>query len=371
MRYCDVGVIGAGINGTALAYRLAKEGVNVALFDSEIAGGGSGAAGAFLSPKFLKSSDVKTVINEALDEAFSFYETVDEQLIQRYNLLHIAKDDRDAANIRYMKAHGEIADLPTPPPFIPTNEYVFTDRSALVDAKRMCERLGEDAAFFQERITKIEHKDGYWSLNDDAYRAKKLVLSTGAYSSLLEEEYLAGTLRGIWGHRIDVVCELRSDISIHQYVSISPSDDGRLSIGATHDVHFRPENAEMYDYELGRAELIEKANRTVELGEVKVLGDYVGLRSGSIDHLPIVGRVAKLDATLEKLGSFELKKKRQNFDDYVYHEDLYMINGSAGYGFVLAPMLSRLLCEHILRDAALPSKLEPVRFLPRYVRREL
>ena len=367
----DVAIVGAGINGTALAYRLAKEGVDVALFDSEIAGGGSGAAGAFLSPKFLKSSDVKSLVNEALQEAFPFYEKVDVTLIKRYPLLHIAKDERDAKNIRYMKEHNEIEELDTPPPFIPKNEYVYTDNSALVDAKRMCEKLAENASFFETQITQIERKEGFWSLNDGEYRAKKLVLATGAYKALADEIYLAGTLRGIWGHRIDVACDLKSDISVHQYVSISASQNGRLSIGATHDVHFRPGSGIAYDFEKGRAELIGKATRTVELGKVKVLRDYVGLRSGSIDHLPIVGRVADFGATLKKLGSFELKKKRQDFDEYAYHQDLYMINGSAGYGFVLAPLLSRLLCAHILQNTPLPSKLEPVRFLPRYVRREL
>ena len=366
----DVAIVGAGINGTALAYRLAKEGVDVALFDTEIASGGSGAAGAFLSPKFLKSSDVKTLINDALQEAFSFYEEVGPALIRRYPLLHIAKDERDAKNIRYMKEHNEIMPLDTSPPFIPENEYVYTDRSALVDAKRMCERLAERVMLHKERITKIVRKADGWSLNGK-YNVKKLILATGAYGSLIEEPYLAGVLRGIWGHRIDVTCDFNSDVSIHQYVSISASEAGRFSIGATHDVHFRPGSGVAYDYEKGRAELIEKANRTIKLGEVKVLYDYVGLRSGSIDHLPIVGKVADFDATLKKLGSFELKKKRQDFNEYIYHPDLYMINGSAGYGFVLAPMLSRLLSEHILQGTSLPSKLEPVRFLPRYVRREL
>ncbi len=367
----DIAIIGAGINGTALAYRLAKEGVAVALFDTKIAGGGSGAAGAFLSPKFLKSSDVKTVINTALDEAFDFYEEVEHSLIARYNLLHIAKDERDAKNIRYMKEHKEISLLASPPPFIPANEYVYTETSALVDAKGMCEALAKGSDFVKDHITKIERKDELWILNDGKYSAKKLVLATGAYSALIGEKYLSKVLRGIWGHRIDVVSDFKSDISIHQFVSISPSKKGELSIGATHDVHFSPINGGAYDYESGRAELLEKASRTVNLGKTKVLRDYVGLRSGSIDHLPIVGKVANLDATLKKLGSFELKKKRQDFDAYVYYDDLYMINGSAGYGFVLAPMLSRFLSEHILRDAAISPLLQPVRFLPRYVRREL
>ena len=367
----DVAIIGAGINGTALAHRLAKEGVDVALFDSEIAPGGSGAAGAFLSPKFLKSSEVKKVINTALEEAFSFYEGVESTLIRRYPLLHIAKDERDANNIRYMKEHNEITLLDTPPPFIPNKEYVFTDKSALVDAKNMCKALARDVAFHGGKIKKIERKNGCWSLDDGKYRAKKLVLTTGAYGDLLDEVYFQGVLRAVWGHRIDVRCDFRSRCSIHQYVSISASEDGELSIGATHDVHFKPDSGKKYDYEKGREELLEKAGRTVELGDVKVLRDYVGFRSGSIDHLPIVGQVADFDATLKKLGSFELKRKRQNFDDYVYHENLYMINGSAGYGFVLAPMLSRILSEHILHDTQLPSELVPARFLPRYVRRKL
>lgn len=367
----EIAIIGAGINGTALAYRLAKDGLDVALFDTEIAAGGSGAAGAFLSPKFLKSSAVKTIINDALDEAFDFYEEVDASLIKRYPLLHIAKDERDAKNIRYMKEHGEIELLDSLPPFIPENEYVFTDKSALVDAKKMCIQLASKSLFYQEQIVAIERKEGCWHLNEGKYRAKKLVLATGAYAALIDEAYLNGVLRGIWGHRIDISADLKSDISIHQFVSISPSQKGELSIGATHDVHFRPAGSVAYDYDKGRAELIEKASRTVQLGEVKVLRDYVGLRSGSIDHLPIVGRVANFDATLAKLGSFELKRKKQNFDTYIYHENLYMINGSAGYGFVLAPMLSRLLTEHIVHDKQLPLQLEPVRFLSRYVRREL
>ncbi|SFV61333.1 FAD dependent oxidoreductase [hydrothermal vent metagenome] len=367
----DVAIVGAGINGSALAYRLSKEGLSVALFDSEIAGGGSGAAGAFLSPKFLKSSDVKTIINEALDEAFDFYEHVDSTLIERHPLLHIAKDERDAKNIRYIKEHHEVKTLQTPPPFIPKNEYIFTDKSAIVSAKEMCKKLAKSATLHHERITKIEKDKGLWSLNEKSYRAKNVVLATGAYSLLVDEAYLQEVLRGIWGHRIDVASEFKSDTSIHQYVSISPSKDGVLSIGATHDVHFKPDKGVAYNYQKGREELISKANQTVALGEVKVLRDYVGLRSGSIDHLPIVGKVANLEATLKKLGSFELKKKPQDFDRYLYHDGLYMINGSAGYGFVLAPMLTRLLCNAILNDEPIPSKIEPTRFLPRYVRRVL
>lgn len=366
----DVAIIGAGINGTALAYVLRQEGLKVALFDTAIANGGSGAAGAFLSPKFLKSSNVKTFLNEALDEAFAFYAKVDSGLIRRYPLLHIAKDERDAQNIRYMKIHHEIEMLDSPPPFIPKNEYVYTDRSALVDAQGMCRRLAESAVFHNEKVKKLKKKHGCWEINE-TYSAKNVVLATGAYDSLLQERYLEGVLRGIWGHRIDVKTSYRSDCSIHQYVSISASNGNELSIGATHDVHFRPDGTEVYDFEKGRKELLEKANRTVSLGDVEILRDYVGLRSGSIDHLPLAGRVADLEATLGKYSVFELKKKSLCGDDYLFHEGLYMINGSAGYGFVLAPRLARLLSRQIVANEPIPSLVLPSRFLSRYVRRKL
>ena len=367
----DVAIVGAGINGSALAYTLQKEGLSVALFDTAVAAGGSGAAGAFLSPKFLKSSSVKTFINEALDEAFSFYEEVAGELISRYPLLHIAKDERDAKNIRYMKEHNEIEMLRSSPPFIPQNEYVYTAKSALVDAKKMCLRLADSATFFNEKVESLQKEKDGWRLNG-SYRAKNVVLATGAYEALIKEPYLEGVLRGIWGHRIDVKsASYRSDCSIHQYVSISATKDDLLSIGATHDVHFRPDGAQKYDFAKGRAELLQKANTTLSLGDAKVIRDYVGLRSGSIDHLPLVGGVADLQATLQKHSVFELKKKSLQEEAYVFHKGLYMINGSAGYGFVLAPRLARLLSCHIVAGEPIDSLLLPSRFLSRYVRRKL
>ena len=56
----DIAVIGAGINGCSVAYELVKENKSVILFDkSGIASGGSGAAGAFISPKFSKQANSK------------------------------------------------------------------------------------------------------------------------------------------------------------------------------------------------------------------------------------------------------------------------------------------------------------------------
>ena len=62
-------IIGAGIAGASTAHALTQKGQKVLVFDKKgIASGGSGAAGAFVSPKIGKGSPLQTLTNEA----FSF-----------------------------------------------------------------------------------------------------------------------------------------------------------------------------------------------------------------------------------------------------------------------------------------------------------
>ena len=62
----DTIIIGAGIAGATLAHTLTKKNQNVLVLDKNgIASGGSGAAGAFVSPKIGKGSALQTLTNEA------------------------------------------------------------------------------------------------------------------------------------------------------------------------------------------------------------------------------------------------------------------------------------------------------------------
>ena len=53
-----------------------------------------------------------------------------------------------------------------------------------------------------------------------------------------------------------------------------------------------------------------------------------------------------------------------------YHPDAYMINGSGGYGFVLAPYLAARLRDHLVDDTPFDAALSPVRFIYRYAKKE-
>ncbi len=364
----DVAVIGAGINGTVTAFMLHQAGKKVVVFDKGgMASGGSGAAGAFLSPKFVKSGELKNLINTALDEAFDFYPAISEEFFHTYPLLHIAKDEKDAKNLLHVKQNDPLPFLENPP-ITPKNEYIYTAKSAIVDAKEMCETLLKDIEFQKQHVTSLEYKNGKWIL-DKTLQVKTVVLATGAYKHLLDEVYLTNVIRGIWGHRIDIKTTTFNPLSIHQFVSISPSKNGVLSIGATHDVHFHPENHQEYDLQKGRDELLEKASQTLDLENVKVIRDYTGLRSGTYDYIPVIGKIVNSTKTIQKLSTKELTRKKADYTQYRYYPDLYMINGSAGYGFVLAPYLAKYLVEYIVFGKEFPRELEAARFFSRYVRK--
>jgi tRNA 5-methylaminomethyl-2-thiouridine biosynthesis bifunctional protein len=369
----DVAIIGAGINGCAVSYYLTKAGLRVALIDkSGIASGGSGAAGAFIAPKFTKAGPLKALLEAAYRYAIDFYNAEFPDLITNAPLLHLAKYEDENEKVAYFKQHTTLDIGEVPPeqlglltPWARGFESVYLRKGGLVDAKGVCETLAEGAAFFKTEPKEIRFKDGIWHIGQIS--AKTVVLATGAYKGVVDEPYLR--FRPVWGHRIDIKTTTHVPMTIHQQVSISPSrEDGTLAIGATHNVHYHPESGEAYDTEAGRAELIRKACDTIDLQNIEVLKDYTGLRSGSNDYMPLLGRLVKAKETLEKFPDLS---KGADIDTgaFVYYPNLFVINGTGGYGFVLGPYLAKALSEHITDAKALDPQLDPVRFFRRWAKR--
>jgi tRNA 5-methylaminomethyl-2-thiouridine biosynthesis bifunctional protein len=373
MAVFDVAIVGAGINGCATAYFLTKAGLSVALFDKEgIASGGSGAAGAFISPKISKSGPLKEVMDDAYAFSLSFYDTFFPQYLTKAPQLHIAKFDDENEKVDHFKKHTKmrVYDAPEQLESLLTEEAaafasVYFEHSGIVDAEAMCRALASEAHLFEQEVTSLRRLSNEWKIG--SVKAKMVLLATGAYDKVIDEPYI--NLRGVWGHRIDIRTSTKIGGIIHHKVSIAPTDDdGNSAIGATHNVHYHPQqNDEPYDIEAGRRELIEKALATVPLEEVEVVRDYVGLRSGSNDYMPIVGPLVNAAATLRRHPELA-KGAKMDSSEYVYHKDLYMINGTGGYGFVLAPYLASQLCAHLTEGKPVTDGLEPSRFFKRWVK---
>lgn len=369
----DVAIIGAGINGCSIAFELTQAGKKVILIDMySVAGGGSGAAGAFISPKFSKAGELKELLHEAFLYSMDFYETNFPHLLSKRALLHIAQNDEDALSLRSYKEQTQLELLSPSKEIInaitqeaQTQENISIN-AGLVNAEAMCQALAKSAKFVKEKVESLVYDEGMWNINEE-YCVKEVVLATGAYESLLGEPYIQ--LRGIWGHRIDIKTSTKNPYSLHQFVSISPSKEGVVAIGATHNVHYHPQTStEPYDLEEGRAELLAKAARTLELKDVQIIRDYTGLRSGSFDYIPMVGPLVLSNATLQN-KSLRLHTKTPDYESYSYYPNLTMINGNGGYGFVLAPYLAKILSEYILSEKKISPRLLPARFFARWAKK--
>jgi len=373
----DVIIIGAGINGCACAYKLSQAKQDVLLIDEEaIAAGGSGAAGAFISPKFTKGGALKVLLEEAYRFSLAFYTQNFAQHIQVTKLLQIANSQENATRLKAFKESTTLvfeentsyADSILSEE-AKASESLLLKEGGIVSASAICHALVQGVDFKQQKIETLTQVDGLWQVGE--HQAKKVILATGSYDLVIKMPYLE--LRRVWGHRIDVKSSTKVPHSIHHHLSISPStSEGIIAIGATHNLHYNPFSDEQYDLEAGRQELLEKALKSVDLQDVVVIKDYVGLRSGSNDYLPIIGAVVDEKATFGDADFKVFNLKRMDDDAFSFHRDLYMINGTGGYGFVLAPYLAEQLCEHIL-DATkeINQDLTPTRFFRRWAKRQV
>lgn len=371
----DVIIIGAGINGCCSAYTLAQAGLNVALIDQYgIASGGSGAAGAFISPKISKAGELKEIMLDAHTEALQFYTAHFPTYTLVKPLLHIANSPKEGEKVEAFK-HETHLKHSTIPHSIQTllsddaqnSSSIYFDIGAVVDAQGVCHAMAEEIDFYPLKVESLIRKDDMWQVGDHLM-AKHLVLTIGAYPKLLPIDYVG--LRGIWGHRIDIETAEHIPCILHHHVSISPTlKGGVVAIGATHDVHYSPFSGEPYNVEEGRIQLLEKASKTLKLNNINILNDYMGLRSGSNDYLPMLGALVDADKTLEKHPHLR-HGERIDPSEYIYYPHVTMINGSGGYGFVLAPYLAKRLRDFLIEGREMDSVLSPSRFFPRWAKRQ-
>lgn len=368
----DVAIVGAGITGSALAFFLTQAGQKVLLLDAAgIAAGGSGAAGAFVSPKIAKEGALKALSEEAFLFALEFYERYFPHLTRFAPLLHVSTDPTQNEKIEYFKKHTALkrcAPSSEAAAFLaqhPQCASVMIERSALVDAAQVCREMAQGAEVLIHEVKTLTCKPTHCQI--DHFIAKKAVLCIGAYRPVLTLPYVS--LRGIWGHRIDIATSTQLPFHLHQHLSVAATCEGRSAIGATHDVHYHPQYAQQpYDIEAGRQELLRKAAQSLSLEHVEVLRDYTGLRSGSNDYLPLLGPLVDAEATCTHLSGLRAGRHYERAA-FSYHPNVLMFNGVGGYGFVLGPYLAREMARHLTQGVALSATLDPTRFFERWVKR--
>ena len=361
----DTIIIGAGIAGATTAYTLTKKGQNVLVLDKGgIASGGSGAAGAFVSPKIGKGSVLQTLTNASFSFAKDFYLSTTPGLFHQTGVMRIPKDEEDAHKFSsYETFNDNKYETYTQEPLqklgINTHfESFFFPQAGVCDAKEVCEYLLIDIEVVHYEVKASKQVEGFWYVGP--YRSKNLVLATGHKSDLFDLRYMG--IKGTWGTRGDFSSKLLLDVSMHQSMSVGANVNGVIKLGATHEKDVK----EVMPCKRQQALLLkEKASCLIDTSDLELKEVFCGMRAGSKDYFPLVGKVIDVPFMLERYPAVTRGAKPQ----MQYIDNLFICNGLGGRGFVFAPLMAKILAECIVEGKEVDRRVDPDRLFLKWCRK--
>lgn len=366
MKKYDAIVVGAGIAGCSSAYFLKEKGLKVLVIDRSgvAASGGSSAAGAFVSPKIGKGSNLQELTNEAFEFSKDFYLEHFPEHFAQTGVIRIPKDEEDAQKFseyeehndakRELLAYDELHTLGIDNRY---ESFLFSE-AGVCDAPQMCKAILKNIEYEQYELKSLAYEDGCWFVDD--YCAKKLILATGYENNYFDMRYMG--VKGTWGSRGDYETNLKLDVSMHKQISVSANIDGIVKLGATHekdvDVCIKCNGEPL-------KKLFDVASTMVDTSDFKLKETFCGMRSGSRDYFPLVGEVIDTRYMLETYPKIVkgAKPELQKIDN------LYICNGLGGRGFVFAPLMAKMLADKIVDNKEIDKRVNPDRLFLKWCRK--
>jgi len=364
----DLVVVGAGIAGCSIAYTAQKKHKKVLIIDkaSTPATGGSGAAGAFISPKLGKETQLLNLTNLAFGYSSNFYKTDFPKYFDQSGIVRLPKDAKDATYFEYYKSIIDAnSKILTPNELKPMGvksqfDSLYFKDGGVCDAQGICKAMVKNVEYLQMELIDLKLDGELWILNSQI-QAKNVVLATGyiGYKDLLD--YMG--INGIWGSRGDFYTNSDIKVCMHQNISVSAVHNGIVKIGAT---HVRSKNPCVLCDGEPLKELIANAKELAEINELKLKETFCGMRSSSRDHFPTIGKIIDSKFMLENYPNI---KKGYNRAPLKYFKNLYLFNGLGGRGFVFAPLMAKWLYEHIFEAKDIDNTVSPDRLFLKWARK--
>jgi len=366
MKTYDVIVVGAGIAGCCAAYFLHQKGLSVLVIDRSgvAATGGSSAAGAFVSPKIGKGSPLQHLTNEAFAFAKAFYTQQFPEHFSQTGVIRLPKDAEDAQKFVEYEVHNDAKRHWLSPEELEAfgihgeHDAFLFEEAGVCDAPKMCAAILEGIEYEQYELSSLRYEEGCWMVGE--YCGKKLLLATGYENRYFDMRYMG--VKGTWGSRGDYTSTLPLPHSMHRQISISANINGIIKIGATHD-----KDTDICIKCDGKPlkHLFDEASTMVDTSDFQLKETYCGMRAGSKDYFPLVGEVIDAHHMLENYPKI-LKGAKPPLKKI---ENLYICNGLGGRGFVFAPMMGKMLADHIVEGKAIDPRVNPDRLFLKWCRK--
>jgi len=361
-------IIGAGIAGCCSAYMLQQKGQKVLLVDKSCvaASGGSGAAGAFVSPKIGKGSALQELTNEAFEFAKDFYLKNFPEYFHQTGVIRIPKDTDDAQKFKIYEKFNDSRyrwvdkdELESIGIKSSDDSFCF-EEAGVCDAPEICEAMQEQIEYMQIDVESLEHDGNYWLIHKEQLKSKNIILATGYQNNLFDMRYMG--VRGTWGTRGDFYSSLDLNVSMHKDMSVGANMHGVIRLGATHEKEVKSDLPCKKEY---AESLKKKASAFLETKDLKLKEVFCGMRAGSRDYFPLVGQVIDTDCMLKEYPSITRGAKIP----FKHIKNQYVCNGLGGRGFVFAPMMAKLLAELIVDKKEIDMRVNPDRLFLKWCRK--
>jgi tRNA 5-methylaminomethyl-2-thiouridine biosynthesis bifunctional protein len=149
---------------------------------------------------------------------------------------------------------------------------------------------------------------------------------------------------------------------MHQSMSVGANVDGIIKLGATHEKEVKKVIPCSKEQALS---LKEKASSLIKTSDLELVETFCGMRAGSKDYFPLLGKVIDVPTMLETYPAV-LRGAKPELE---YIDNLYVLNGLGGRGFVFAPLMAKMLAEHIIEHKVLDKRVNPDRLFLKWCRK--
>lgn len=323
----DVAIIGGGIIGCSIAYYLAKENIDVAVFEEKQIASKSTSAAAGMLGAHSECDDLEIFYPFARSSQLAYFKLQDELRelsgvdieLRKGGIFQLAYSAQEKEELSATlslptvswygnsevrnRENGVSADI-IGAAYIEDDVNVLPHSTCLAFSKSA--QVFGASIFEYTPVFAIQKEDSIYTIktNKGTFQAKTVVIANGVWSSSFFHQLgLHHTLSPVKGECVSVSSEqpLLKHTLFHEHCYIVPRNNGRLVIGATmvkNDWHEQPTLG-------GLESLIAKAKTMLPtVTDLKIESCWAGLRPQTFDNKPFIGHHPEDEGILFATGHF-------------------------------------------------------------------